>query len=295
MDFTEESTTGAVVESFARTADPRQRELLEGLVRHLHAYVREVRPTLAEWEGAVDFLTAVGQKCDATRQEFILLSDVLGVSSLVETLNGQENGTESTVLGPFHVMESPARDTGDTIDLLGAGPPCVVEVRVTTADGHPLADAAVDVWQCSAEGFYDVQQPGVQPPGNGRGLFRTDADGRTWFRTVVPSHYPVPTDGPVGALLEAAGRHAYRPAHLHFIVRAEGHRPLTTHLFVADSPYIDSDAVFAVKRSLIADFAEVDDETEARRHRVTGPFRLARFDIVVEPADAPASEADRVE
>ncbi|MFE0678554.1 dioxygenase [Streptomyces sp. NPDC058867] len=295
MDLTEESTTDAVIESFARTADPRLRELLEGLVRHLHAYVREVRPTLSEWESAVDFLTAVGQKCDDTRQEFILFSDVLGVSMLVETLNGQENGTESTVLGPFHVVESPGRDSGDTIDLLGGDRPCVVDARVTTADGRPLADASIDVWQCSEDGLYDVQQPDVQPLGNGRGLFRTDADGRAWFRTVVPSHYPIPTDGPVGALLEATERHPYRPAHIHFIVEAEGHRPLTTHVFVADSPYIDSDAVFAVKKSLITDFSEVDDEAEARRYGLTAPFRLARFDIVVEPTSDNAQEPADVE
>ncbi|MET7477039.1 dioxygenase [Streptomyces sp. NPDC005648] len=275
--------TTAAVDSFRDTPDPRLRELLQGLVRHLHGYVRELRPTMREWEYAVDYLTAVGQKCDPTRQEFILLSDVLGVSMLVETVNEQGGGTESTVLGPFHVVESPKRESGDTIDLLGTGRPCVVSLRVRSTDGRPLPGASVDVWQCTEDGFYDVQQPDVQPPGNGRGLFRTDDEGRLWFRTVVPSHYPIPTDGPVGVLLDATGRHPYRPAHIHFIVEADGHRPLTTHVFVADGPYLDSDAVFAVKDSLVVEFAQVDDQEKARAYQVAAPFRIAEYDIGVEP------------
>ncbi|MGW3443890.1 dioxygenase family protein [Streptomyces sp. NPDC001076] len=275
--------TAAAVDSFRDTPDRRLRELLQGLVRHLHGYVRELRPTIQEWEYAVDYLTAVGQKCDPTRQEFILLSDVLGVSMLVETVNEQGGGTESTVLGPFHVVESPKRESGDNIDLMGTGTPCVVSLRVTSADGSPLAGASADVWQCTEDGFYDVQQPDVQPPGNGRGLFRTDDEGRVWFRTVVPSHYPIPTDGPVGVLLGATGRHPYRPAHIHFIVEADGHRTLTTHIFVADGPYLDSDAVFAVKESLVVDFPQVEDEEKAIEYRVTAPFRMAEFDITVDP------------
>ncbi|MEU1275788.1 dioxygenase [Streptomyces sp. NPDC005799] len=275
--------TTAAVDSFRDTPDPRLRELLQGLVRHLHGYVRELRPTMQEWEYAVDYLTTVGQKCDPTRQEFILLSDVLGVSMLVETVNEEGGGTESTVLGPFHMVESPKRESGDTIDLLRTGQPCVVSLRVRSADGSPLAGASVDVWQCTEDGFYDVQQPDLQPPGNGRGLFRTDDEGRLWFRTVVPSHYPIPTDGPVGVLLDATGRHPYRPAHIHFIVEADGHRPLTTHIFVADGPYLDSDAVFAVKDSLVVDFARVDDQDKAREYQVAAPFRIAEFDITVEP------------
>jgi hydroxyquinol 1,2-dioxygenase len=286
MDLTSESTTAAVIESFAETADPRLREILQELVPHLHDFVRKVRLTLPEWEAAIEFLTAVGQKCDANRQEFILLSDVLGVSMLVETMNGQEAGTESTVLGPFHVVASPERENGDTIDLIGGSEPCVVTGRVLGTDGAPLAGATVDVWQCSADGFYDVQQPDVQPLGNGRGLFHTDAEGRFEFRTVVPSHYPIPTDGPVGKMLVATGRHPFRPAHIHFIAGAPGHRDLTTHIFVAGSPYLDSDAVFAVKKSLVADFTEVDDAEEARRHGVSNPFRAASVDLVL--------EADRV-
>jgi hydroxyquinol 1,2-dioxygenase len=282
-DEAAEAITAAAVDSFRDTPDLRLRELLQGLVRHLHGYVREFRPTIQEWEYAVDYLTAVGQKCDPTRQEFILLSDVLGVSMLVETVNERGGGTESTVLGPFHMVESPQRGSGDGIDLLGRGRSCVMSLRVTSADGTPLTGANVDVWQCSEDGFYDVQQPDVQPPGNGRGLFRTDDEGRVWFRTVVPSHYPIPTDGPVGVLLDATERHPYRPAHIHFIVEADGHRPLTTHIFVADGPYLDSDAVFAVKESLVVDFSQVDDAEKARQYKVTAPFRLAEIDITVEP------------
>ncbi|MGW1024732.1 dioxygenase family protein [Streptomyces sp. NPDC002577] len=283
MDFTVETATDAVVDSFRQSQDQRLREVMGSLTRHLHAFVRDIEPTMEEWEAAIGFLTAVGQKCDDTRQEFILLSDVLGVSMLVETLNGTEKGTESTVLGPFHMTESPHRELGDSIDLLGTGRPCVVSGQVLAPDGTPLAGAGLDVWQCNEDGFYDVQQPDVQPPGNGRGLFRTDDEGRFWFRTVVPSHYPIPTDGPVGGLLEATGRHPYRPAHIHFIASADGHRPVTTHAFVADGPYIDSDAVFAVKRGLITDFTESYDEQEAERFGVTAPCTHARFDIVLAP------------
>lgn len=277
MDFNEHTATRAVQESFRNTASPRLHEVLDALTQHLHAFVREVKPSIREWEQAIEFLTAVGHTCTDTRQEFVLLSDVLGVSMLVETLNENQGGTESTVLGPFHMVESPPRALGDTIDLVGEAEPCLVSGRVVDTDGIPLPNAEVDVWQCNEKGFYDVQQPGVQPAGNGRGLFHTDAEGRFHFRTVVPSHYPIPTDGPIGRFLEATGRHPYRPAHIHFIVRAAGHTPLTTHVFVAGSPYLDSDAVFAVKQSLIIDFAAPTDEI---------PFRHAEFDLTLtrEPA-----------
>jgi protocatechuate 3,4-dioxygenase beta subunit len=284
-DFTEETATSAVVESFAATPDPRLREILSSLVRHLHGFVREVEPTIPEWEQAIAFLTATGHKCDEERQEFILLSDVLGVSMLVETINNRAGGaTESTVLGPFHVVESPRRELGDSIDHVGTGPQCAVTGRVLSAVGDPVPGASLDVWQANDQGFYDVQQPGVQPSANGRGLFTADADGAFWFRTIVPSHYPIPTDGPVGSLLTATRRHPYRPAHIHFLVTAPGYRPLTTHIFVAGSQYIESDAVFAVKKSLITGFAVVDDPALAGRYGVANPFRLATFDIVLQPA-----------
>jgi hydroxyquinol 1,2-dioxygenase len=284
-DFTEETAADAVVESFAPGTDPRLREVLTSLVRHLHAFAREVELTIPEWETAIDFLTRVGHKCDDERQEFILLSDVLGMSMLVETISNRKFGvaTESTVLGPFHVVESPVRTLGETIDLVGTGVPCVVTGRVVSVDGSPLPGAKLDVWQANDQGFYDVQQPEVQPRTNGRGLFTADEKGEFWFRTIVPSYYPIPTDGPVGELLKATERHAFRPAHIHFIVTAPGHRPLTTHIFVAGSEYIDSDTVFAVKKSLVVDFTEGSDPEAAAKWGVPVPFRHADFEIIMQP------------
>ncbi|WP_326568932.1 dioxygenase [Amycolatopsis rhabdoformis] len=282
MDFSWETATSAVVDSFRDAPDPRFRAIMESAVRHLHGFVREVKPTMAEWNAAIEFVTALGKTCTDTRQEVILFSDVLGVSMMVETLNGQQEGTESTVLGPFHLTESPARALGDSIDLMNGARPCVVSGRVLGSDGIPLPGAEIDVWQCNEEGFYDVQQPDVQPAGNGRGLFRTDPEGRYWFRSVVPSHYPIPTDGPVGALMEKANRHPFRPAHIHFIVRADGHEEVTTHTFVRNSAYVESDAVFAVKRSLLADFAVKRDEATAKRFGVAAPFTHAEVDFVLQ-------------
>ena len=283
---TDVTVTDEAVASLEGTADPRLRELLTGLIRHLHAFARETRLTQAEWERAIGFLTETGKMCTDTRQEFILLSDVLGLSMLVETINGDHaaGSTESTVLGPFHMTESPVRELGANIDLLGGGEPCVVSGRIVSGDGTPLPGALLDVWQADGNGFYDVQQPDVQPPGNGRGLFTADAEGRFWFRTCVPSPYPIPTDGPVGELLKATGRHPSRPAHIHFIASAEGHTPVTTHIFVAGSDYLDSDAVFAVKQSLVEDFTPTDDPSLAREFGIENPFRHARFDLVLDRA-----------
>ncbi|WP_433306917.1 intradiol ring-cleavage dioxygenase [Actinoplanes sp. CA-030573] len=281
--FTEDGSAEVVAASFAGTPDARLKRVMTALVEHLHAFVKEVELTEAEWAVAIDFLTRTGQKCDAARQEFILLSDVLGVSMLVETINHRSGGTatESTVLGPFHVVESPPRALGDDVALDGKGTPCLVEGRVTGPGGEPIAGATVDIWQANEDGFYDVQQPGVQPPLNLRGLFTTDAGGRYWFRSVVPRYYPIPDDGPVGELLAATARHPYRPAHLHFIVSAPGYRPVTTHVFVAGSPYLESDAVFGVKESLIREVPEVDDPARAASVGLPNPFRVLTFDVVL--------------
>lgn len=284
--FSEDRSAEVVAASFAR-ADPRLREVLTSLVTHLHAVVKEVGLTSAEWEQAIAFLTATGHRCDEVRQEFILLSDVLGISMLVETINHRAAGgaTESTVTGPFHVVASPPRALGDTIALDGKGEQCLVTGQVTGTGGAPLPGASIDVWQASADGFYDVQQPGIQPERNLRGLFTADAGGRFWFTTIVPSHYPIPDDGPVGRLLRAAGRHPYRPAHVHFLVTAPGHRPVTTHLFVEGSPYIDSDAVFGVKESLVRPFAVVDDPERAAAHGLRNPFRAVDFEVRLLPVE----------
>lgn len=286
MDFSEKDSVDAVLASFADTPDPRLHEVVESLVRHLHGFLRDVRPSLAEWEQGIEFLTAIGQKCDEHRQEFILFSDVLGASMLVETMEAArqaQDATASTVLGPFHVVRSPERALGDTIDSVGTGEPCLIEGSVAAPDGSPVPGARIDVWQADEQGSYDVESGGRQPLGNGRGLFTADDEGRFWFRSIVPAHYPIPTDGPVGALLRATKRHPYRPAHVHFIVEAPGYVPVTTHVFVQGSPYLDSDAVFAVKQSLVRDFASSDDPETAERLGLPNPFRRARFDVVLQP------------
>jgi len=291
--FSEERSAEVVTGSFAHTPDPRLKQLLTALVQHLHAFVKEVELTEEEWGAAVDFLTRTGQKCDDVRQEFVLLSDVLGVSMLVETINHRTRGTstESTVLGPFHMVESPPREPGDNIALDGKGEPCLVTGQVSGPDGEPLAGAQVDVWQANADGFYDVQQPDVQPERNLRGLFTADDDGRFWFRTIVPRYYPIPDDGPVGRLLTSTGRHPYRPAHVHFIVDAPGYRPVTTHLFVDDSPHLDSDAVFGVKESLIRPFPLVDDPARAAEVGLPNPFRTVHFDVALLRSSADDEDA----
>jgi catechol 1,2-dioxygenase len=285
--FSEERSAEVVAASFADTADPRLKQVMTSLVRHLHDFVKDVELTEEEWGFAIDFLTRTGHMSNDVRQEFILLSDVLGASMLVETINHRTGGTstESTVLGPFHMVESPPRELGDDIALDGKGTPCMVSGQVTGPDGEPLAAASVDVWQTNEDGFYDVQQPGIQPEGNLRGLFSTDEQGRFWFRSVVPRYYPIPDDGPVGELLAATGRHPNRPAHLHFIVAAPGYRPVTTHVFVDDSPYLDSDAVFGVKESLIRTVPQVDDSARAAEVGLPNPFRTLTFDLTLLRAD----------
>lgn len=280
MNFSEERSADVVAASFEGTPDPRLRRVLQSLVRHLHDFVKDVELTEAEWDKAIAFLTATGHACDATRQEFVLLSDVLGVSMLVETINHRAGGaTESTVLGPFHVVQSPPRPLGADICLDGRGEPCVVTGTVTGPDGEPVGGAEVDVWQANDDGFYDVQRPGDIPAANLRGLFTADAGGSFWFRTVVPRWYPIPDDGPVGELLRAGARHPYRPAHIHFIVRADGYRPVATHLFVDGGPYLDSDAVFGVKDSLVRSFPTVDDPVRAAEVGLPNPFRAVHFDV----------------
>lgn len=273
-----------VVASFATAPEPL-RSKLQIIAKHLHAMVDELQPTIEDWNFAIDFLTRTGQKCDDVRQEFVLLSDVFGISSKVETINHSdiETATESTVLGPFHMTVSPTRELGDSVDELGKPDHVVVRGQVVSTDGTPVPHATIDVWQADENGFYDVQVPELQPPGNGRGLFRADEHGRFWFTTIVPAHYPIPTDGPVGAMLLATGRHPYRPAHIHFIAAAEGFETLTTHIFIEGSPYLDSDAVFAVKPSLVRAFELRDDTDEAANFGLADPFRVAEFDLVLAP------------
>jgi len=253
-NFTEETLTAEVLRRIEGTPNPRLKEVMTSLVKHLHAFVREVRPTQEEWFTGVKFLTETGHWCDDKRQEFILMSDTLGVSMLVDFINYGKtaNATESTVLGPFYVEGAPELPQGANIARPGTpGDPCVVECSVSGLDGKPLAGALVDVWETGGDGFYDVQK---SEGTNLRARFRTGGDGRLSFKCVKPVSYPVPHDGPVGKMLTATGRHPMRPGHLHFMIQAPGFDKLVTHLFVRGDEFLDSDAVFGVKESLIADF-----------------------------------------
>jgi hydroxyquinol 1,2-dioxygenase len=244
-----------VIERQAGTSDPRLLEIMTALVGHLHAFAAEIRLTEAEWAAGIGFLTEIGQMCDDKRQEFILASDTLGLSMLVDLLahDASSGATESTVLGPFYVPGSPDRPNGSSTAERPSGDPALVSGRVLSVDGAPIAGARVDVWQNGADMLYTVQDPHA-PPTNLRGVFTTEADGGFSFIGVRPLDYPVPDDGPVGRMLAATGRHPWRAAHLHLIVSADGFRPVTTHLFDDGSKYLDSDAVFGVKASLIKHF-----------------------------------------
>ncbi len=291
MSAAEQHLTQEVLASLGQCKDSRLRAIVETLVRHLHAFIREVELTEAEWHQAIRFLTATGQMCDDKRQEFILLSDVLGVSMLVDAVNNRKRpgSTESTVLGPFYVADAPKRALGDNICLDGKGEPLFVSGRVLDEEGAPIAGASLDVWQAHEDGFYDVQQPGVQPAMNLRGLFTADQEGRYRFRSVKPRHYSIPYDGPVGKLLAALGRHPNRPAHLHVIVSAAGFEPVTTHIFVDDDPYLASDAVFGVKESLIGRFVRHDDASRAAALGLGNHFYSVDWDFRLQPTSPPSN------
>jgi protocatechuate 3,4-dioxygenase beta subunit len=280
--FSEDNSTQVVQQRNSACKDPRTRRILDVITAHLHAMVRELEPTRAEWEQAIAFLTRTGQMCSDKRQEFILLSDTLGVSMLVDAINHRREGggTESTVLGPFYVPGAQRMPLGASISKDGKGEPMLVSGRVLDRAGRPIAGATLDVWQAAPNGFYDTQDP-QQPAFNLRGVFATGADGRYRFTTVKPSSYPIPDDGPVGDMLKGAGRHPYRPAHIHFIVTAPGFRPIVTHLFMAGDRYLDSDAVFGVKESLVVTPSRIDDAERARAAGVATPFWEIAFDFVL--------------
>lgn len=284
-NLSEHDLTDAVEQRLQTTADPRVKAIMTSLVRHLHDFVRDVELTEAEWFEAIRFLTDTGHASDDKRQEFILLSDTLGVSMLVDAINHRhpEGATESTVFGPFHREGAPALPAGASIAGNTPGEPTFVSGRVTDTAGRPLAGALLDVWQAAPNGLYDSQDP-EQDGLNLRGKFRTDADGRYAFQTVHPANYPIPSDGPVGRMLRACGRHPYRPAHIHFIVSAAGHRSVTTHVFVDGDPYLDSDAVFAVKSSLVATFKRHDSKKEAEARKTTAPFYTVEYDFGLTPS-----------
>ena len=276
--FTELRSVDTVLGRNGPDCDRRLTEVWACLVRHLHAFVKEIELKQEEWELAISFLTRTGQICDDNRQEFILLSDVLGLSMLTDAINHRRppGATENTVLGPFHIEGAPEREMDANISLDGKGESCLFEGRVTDLDDNPIAGARLDVWCDNADGYYDVQQPDIQPKWNNRGVFTTGSDGVYRFRGIKPVSYPISHDGPVGKLLTELDRHPYRPAHMHYIVTAEGFERVITHTFVGDDPYLASDAVFGVKASLVAPFERVrDGDTEWR----------SPFDFILVPVE----------
>ena len=279
-NLTEGNLTDAVLAKLEGATDARFEEIMSSLIRHLHGFIREVELTETEWLTAIQFLTATGKKCDDKRQEFILLSDTLGVSMLVDAINHRKPGgaTETTVLGPFYVSD--AKEMPMWADIAGDAPggPAYISGRVLDVGGKPIAGAVLDVWQTDGEGYYDVQRPG----GNeqyARGKFTIGADGRYGFKTIKPVSYPVPTDGPVGKMLLGMGRHPYRPAHVHVIATAPGYDRVATHLFVEGDEYLDSDAVFGVKHSLVVDFKDHPAGPTPDGRKSPTPFCTAEFDF----------------
>ncbi|QBR01976.1 dioxygenase [Paraburkholderia pallida] len=252
------TVTGIVKAAMAGTQNPRLKEIVDALVEHGHAFLKHVRLTDAEFEQGLAFVRAVGQACNDRHNEVVLLADVLGFSTLVALMNNADASTRTpgALLGPFYRGGSPEYENGESIACEDSpGAPLFVHARVLDTSGRPVADATVDVWQASPVGLYENQDES-QPEHNLRGRFRTGADGALSFRSVRPAGYPVPTDGPVGALLAAQQRHPYRPAHLHFAIFAEGHATLVSQVFADDSEHLDTDVVFGVNRRLIGQFEQ---------------------------------------
>jgi len=285
-NMTERELTDVVLERYEATPDPRLRTILHSLIRHLHAFARDVRLTEAEWMAGIKFLTATGHISDDKRQEMILLSDNLGLSSLVNMLTADvpEGATETTVLGPFYVPGSPKRGWGESILLRESKePPLFIHGRVRTESGEAIPRAKIEVWQTDSNGMYDIQDSS-QPEDNLRGFYAADDHGAFLIRTIRPTSYPIPTDGPVGELLQATRRHPYRPAHVHAIVSAPDFQTLTTHLFDSEDGYLDSDVVFAVKQSLIRSFVWNESASDAAKYGVDGPFWELANDFVLTKA-----------
>jgi hydroxyquinol 1,2-dioxygenase len=295
LETNAEDLAQAVIARMADCRNPRFKELMSSLVTHLHAFAREVQLTPDEWMTAIQFLTATGQKCDDKRQEFILLSDTLGLSMQVvgiaqaKAIAANPNAatatpaTEATVQGPFFCEGAPQLPMGADLkgDLTGA--PTLYSGRVTNLAGQPVAGCALDVWSSDTEGFYDVQM-GENAPMQLRAQFLTGADGKYHFWSVKPAKYPVPVDGPVGKMLLTMGRHPFRPGHMHMMLRKDGFAPLVTHLFVSDSEYLDSDAVFGVRNSLIVDWLPRQPGTAPDGRAVTGPWFEAIYDFKLVPS-----------
>jgi protocatechuate 3,4-dioxygenase beta subunit len=289
--FNETELTAAVVDSFKDTPNPRVKFLLQELVKSLHAYVQKTDLTFEEWEFAIDFLTRTGQKCTPIRQEFILLSDVLGVSMLVDAVNHRERegATQTTVLGPFYVGEHQVTPHGTDVSAQLSGEKMFVQSRVTDLSGKPLPGVPVDIWHADDDGFYDSQKPTYQTEGpSSRARFITDADGRFFFRTIKPCSYPIPVDGPVGEMIHYAKRPALRPAHVHFLVAAPGYEPLVTHVFIGGDPNIDCDVVFGVKDELIANIEKRSDAAMPDGKPAPTPWHLMTYEFRMKPGQGAA-------
>ena len=282
-NFDEKNITAAVLERLAGAETPRVRAVSQALVRHLHDFIREIEPTFEEWEAGVKFLTEVGKMCSATRQEFILLSDTLGASMLVDAVNHRlpQGATETTVLGPFFVQNAPALPLGADISPGMPGEPLFVDARVRAVDGKPLPGATIEVWHSDEDGYYDVQRYEDGGAATMRARLTADAAGRFWFWTIVPSFYAIPHDGPVGEMLRAQGRHPYRPAHVHFMLSAPGCETLVTHVFIDGDKYLDSDVVFGVKDSLVRPLERRAAGAEAGGRVVDRPFAVMAFDFAL--------------
>jgi hydroxyquinol 1,2-dioxygenase len=282
-NFDENTITTAVLERLEGANSPRVRQISEALVRHLHDFIREIEPSFEEWQAGVKALTSIGQKCSDTRQEFILLSDTLGVSMLVDAINHRlpKGATETTVLGPFFVENAPALPLGADISPGMPGEPLLVEGSVRAVGGGPLKGAVVDVWHSDKDGYYDVQHYDEGGATTMRARFLTDEAGRFWFWTIVPSFYPIPDDGPVGDMLRAQGRHPYRPAHVHFMISAPGCETLVTHVFIDGDKYLDSDVVFGVKDSLVRKLERCAAGTEAAGKTVDRPYAVLSYDFAL--------------
>ncbi len=284
--FDDKTLTADVIHSLADTRNARLKFLLEKTVTAVHDLVRQTDLTFEEWHALVEFLTRTGQACTPVRQEFILLSDVLGVSMLVDAVNHRERdgATETTVLGPFYVGEHRPAPHGANIAAGISGEPMFVSSRVTDLAGQPLANAEIDVWHADGDGFYDSQKEAYQEQGPSlRARFIADADGRFAFRTILPCSYPIPMDGPVGELIAATHRHPMRPAHIHFLVKAAGYEPLVTHVFIEGDAYLDSDVVFGVKPELVATVQRHDEPVMPNGEAAQGPWHVMTYDFQMKP------------
>jgi hydroxyquinol 1,2-dioxygenase len=301
-NLSDEELTRAVIASFDGATEQRTKVIMQSLVKHLHAFAQEVQLSEDEWFKGIDFLTRTGHITDDKRQEFVLLSDVLGLSMLVVGMNsrlpagatasgepleaheGSPSNTEATVFGPFFVAGSPSYQNGDDIANGAPGEPCYIEGHVRSVSGEPIAGAHIEIWQADDRGFYDVQYAELDEA-RGRGNLYSDAQGRYWFWTVKPEAYPIPHDGPVGDLLQAAERSPMRPAHVHFMIQAPGYQRVITHVFAAGDQYLDTDAVFGVKSSLITDFTRHEPGSAPDGRQIDTPFYTASYDFVLAPME----------